>query len=116
MGRRQYIGARYVPKIFNWEGSSEWRSGVAYEALTIVTRNGNSYTSKIPVPSNIGEPERNPTYWSITGFKGDTGNGIASIEKTGTSYGVDTYTITMTDGTTYEFTVTNGVLMHYIMY
>ena len=34
--------------------------------------------------------------------------GIASIEKTGTEGLVDTYTITMTDGTTSSFTVTNG--------
>lgn len=68
MSTRQYIGARYVPKFFDWDGSPEWRSGVAYEALTIVTRNGNSYTSKIPVPSNIGAPESNPTYWVATGL------------------------------------------------
>lgn len=68
MSTRQYIGARYVPKFFDWDGSAEWRSGVAYEALTIVTRNGNSYTSKIPVPSNIGAPENNPTYWVATGL------------------------------------------------
>ena len=67
MSVRQYIGARYVPKFFDWDGSPEWRSGVAYEALTIVTRNGNSYTSKIPVPSNIGAPESNPEYWVSTG-------------------------------------------------
>jgi hypothetical protein len=42
------------------------------------------------------------------GAKGDTGNGIASIEKTSTVGNVDTYTITMTDGTTATFTVTNG--------
>ena len=34
--------------------------------------------------------------------------GIASIEKTGTEGLVDTYTITMTDGSTSSFTVTNG--------
>lgn len=68
MSTRQYIGARYVPKFFDFGGSAEWRSGVAYEALTIVTRNGNSYTSKIPVPSNIGEPENNPEYWVSTGL------------------------------------------------
>lgn len=68
MSTRQYIGARYVPKFFDWDGSTDWRSGVAYEALTIVTRNGNSYTSKIPVPSNIGAPEENPTYWAATGL------------------------------------------------
>ena len=42
------------------------------------------------------------------GDKGETGTGIASIEKTGTSGLVDTYTITYTDGTTQEYTVTNG--------
>lgn len=68
MATRQYIGARYVPKFFDFGGSTEWREGVAYEALTIVTRNGNSFTSKIPVPSNIGAPESNPTYWAATGI------------------------------------------------
>ncbi len=42
------------------------------------------------------------------GLKGDTGNGISSIAKTGTSGLVDTYTITYTDGTPSTFTVTNG--------
>lgn len=40
--------------------------------------------------------------------KGDTGNGISTIVKTSTVGLVDTYTITMTDGTTSTFTVTNG--------
>ena len=43
-----------------------------------------------------------------TGATGATGNGISSITKTGTQGLVDTYTITMTDGTTATFTVTNG--------
>lgn len=42
------------------------------------------------------------------GEQGETGNGISSITKTGTVGLVDTYTITMTDGSTYNFTVTNG--------
>lgn len=67
MSTRQYIGARYVPKFFDRNNSAEWVSGVAYEALTIVTRLGNSYTSKIPVPTNIGAPESNPRYWVATG-------------------------------------------------
>lgn len=44
----------------------------------------------------------------IQGPKGDTGNGIVSIEKTSTVGLVDTYTITFTDGTTFNFTVTNA--------
>ena len=42
------------------------------------------------------------------GGKGEAGVGIESIEKTGKSGLVDTYTITMTDGSTSTFTVTNG--------
>ena len=68
MATRQYIGARYVPKFFDYNGSSNWRSGTEYEALTIVTLNGNSYTSKIPVPSSVGSPDQNPDYWVATGL------------------------------------------------
>lgn len=40
--------------------------------------------------------------------KGIDGNGIASIEKTGSQGLIDVYTITYTDGTKSTFTVTNG--------
>ncbi len=49
------------------------------------------------------------TNQSAAGLKGDTGNGISKIEKTGTEGLVDTYTITYTNGDTTTFTVTNGV-------
>lgn len=65
MATNQYIGARYVPKFAN---PVEWSSGRAYENLTIVTYLGNSYTSKIPVPSTVGNPADNPTYWAATGI------------------------------------------------
>ena len=68
MSTRQYIGARYVPKFYDFEGSTEWRPGVEYENLTVVTRNRNSYTSRKPVPANVGEPETNPEYWAATGL------------------------------------------------
>ena len=42
------------------------------------------------------------------GAMGENGVGIAKIEKTSSDGNVDTYTITLTDGTTYTFTVTNG--------
>lgn len=65
---RQYIGARYVPKFYESSlGTSAWEAGVIYEPLTIVTYNGNSYTSKKPVPSNIGNPSAHPEYWVATG-------------------------------------------------
>lgn len=41
--------------------------------------------------------------------KGEAGNGIQSIVKTGTSGNIDTYTITYDDGNTTTFTVTNGL-------
>lgn len=67
---RQYIGARYVPKFFENPNTNDsaWLQGVAYEALTIVTLAGNSYTSKKPVPASIGSPNLNPEYWVSTGI------------------------------------------------
>lgn len=41
-------------------------------------------------------------------LKGQEGQSIKAIKKTSTSGLVDTYTITLTDGTTSTFTVTNG--------
>ena len=66
MGNRQYIGARYVPKFFNNNGSNEWVSGITYEALTIVTYLNNTYTSVKPVPSNVGSPNLATEYWACT--------------------------------------------------
>lgn len=57
---RQYVGARYVPKVMG-----EWNKALQYEALSIVTYAGNSFTSKVPVPANIDIS--NTTYWVNTG-------------------------------------------------
>lgn len=57
---RQYVGARYVPKIMG-----EWDKNIAYEALSIVTYKGNSFTSKIPVPAKVDIGDE--TYWANTG-------------------------------------------------
>lgn len=66
---RQYIGARYVPRFFeNAQGGTDWVSGMIYEPLTIVTYNGNSYTSKRTVPATVGNPSANPGYWAATGL------------------------------------------------
>ena len=66
MAVRQYVGARYVPKFYEFN-NGVWQSNTEYEPLTIVQYNGNSYTSKKPVPSTIGDPSANPAYWVATG-------------------------------------------------
>ena len=56
---RQYVGARYVPKIMG-----EWNKALRYEALSVVTYMGNSFTSKVPVPVNVDIT--NTDYWINT--------------------------------------------------
>lgn len=57
-----YIGARYVPVFAT---PTQWNPNTAYEPLTIVTNEGNSYTSKQFVPAGIAIT--NDTYWELTG-------------------------------------------------
>ena len=67
---RQYIGARYVTKIYENSldpSSAEWEVGRSYEPLTLVTYLNSSYLSKKEVPASIGDPAANPAYWVITG-------------------------------------------------
>lgn len=59
---RQYIGARYVPKFAD---PIEWQNNTSYEALTVVSYNYASYTSKKPVP--VGVAPTNSEYWALTG-------------------------------------------------
>lgn len=68
MANVQYIGARYVPKFFENpdDQSNDWKAGVLYEALMIVTYNNDSYTSKKTVPPSVGNPADNPVYWACT--------------------------------------------------
>lgn len=61
-GVTQYVGARYVPLFAN---PIEWDSAHAYEPLTIVLHQGNSYTSRQSVPTGIDIS--NETFWAMTG-------------------------------------------------
>lgn len=56
----QYIGARYVPLIMG-----AWDSTIDYEPLSIVTYQGNSYTSRRYTPA--GTQITNNEYWALTG-------------------------------------------------
>ena len=58
--RNVYVGHRYVPKIFG-----EWDKKNQYEGLSIVTHQGNSYTSKKRVP--VGIDILNEEFWVVTG-------------------------------------------------
>ena len=62
MAVTQYVGARYVPLFAE---PLEWDKNTAYEPLTIVYNNGNSYTSRQHVPTGIEID--NETYWALTG-------------------------------------------------
>jgi len=62
MAVTQYIGARYVP-IF--AEPLEWDITKEYEPLTIVYYQGNSYTSRQAVPTNVNITDTN--YWALTG-------------------------------------------------
>lgn len=67
---RQYIGARYVIKIYENSqdpSSAEWEQG-NYEPLIMVTWQNGSYLSKKEVPATVGNPANNPNYWVQTGF------------------------------------------------
>ena len=59
-GQNVYVGHRYVPKIFG-----EWDKSKNYEALSIVTHQGVSYTSRQGVP--VGIEIENGDYWVATG-------------------------------------------------
>lgn len=61
MAVREYIGARYVPLF----ADDPWTNTVAYEPLTIVLNEGNSYTSRQYVP--IGIDISNEEFWALTG-------------------------------------------------
>ena len=61
-GVRQYVGARYVPLFAE---PLEWSDTREYEPLTIVTYQGNSYTSRQYVPTGI--EITNSEYWALTG-------------------------------------------------
>lgn len=62
MATTQYIGARYVPLFAE---PIEWDKTKQYEPLTIVSANGNSYTSRQFVPSGI--EITNDAFWAMTG-------------------------------------------------
>lgn len=70
MATNRYIGARYVP-IF----AGAWDNTQEYEPLTIVSYQGDSYTSRGYVPTGIAI--NNTQYWAKTG---DFNQQVASLQ------------------------------------
>lgn len=56
MATNKYIGARYVPLVVG-----TWTPNTSYEALSVVMYQGDSYISKVPVPSGVAIT--NTAYW-----------------------------------------------------
>lgn len=69
-GVTQYVGARYVPLFAE---PLEWDRTKAYEPLTIVLYQGNSYTSRQYVPADV--EIANDAFWA------ETGNYNAQVEQ-----------------------------------
>lgn len=92
-----YSGERYVPVFMG-----EWDSTKKYDALSIVTSGGNSYTSSRPVPS--GTALTNTTYWSMTGSfndqVADLTSRISTIENKLSSRDVSLYVRPLTGSAT----------------
>lgn len=66
----QYVGARYVPKIYTNTvdpASAEWEANTTYEPLTIVTFNNATFISRVPVPASVGNPVAAPNFWLESG-------------------------------------------------
>ena len=90
----------------------DWTRGRHYYPQQVVQYNGASYLCTRSIIS-YATPDTDPAHFKLfaagqQGEQGETGNGIASITKISTVGLVDTYRITFTDGTTYDYTVTNG--------
>lgn len=62
MAVREYVGARYVPLFAD---PIQWSNTIAYEPLTVVLYEGDSYTSRQYVP--VGIDIHNVNYWAETG-------------------------------------------------
>ena len=84
-------------------------TGAAGSSAT-VTNSGTSTAAVLDftIPQGAKGAQGEQGQQGIQGLTGATGNGISSIDKIDTSGLVDTYRITLTDNTHYDFTVTNG--------
>ena len=112
----------YTLTIYYSDGTSDTTSsirGATGNGIASIAKTGSSGTNPKVDTYTITYTDGNTDTFTVTnGLKGDTGatgatgNGIATIAKTSSTVVdgrvVDTYTVTMTNGTTSTFEVTNG--------
>ena len=78
MAKRQIIPVDRVVKchVHSVDGSASYEGGVAYEAGTLVTYNGTSYTAIIDIEDTDSDtPDEAPDRWAITPNAFGSGNG-----------------------------------------
>lgn len=110
----QVAGGEYLPLNATRVDANTFTYSVPVDGLD--DSSGNLFTFVVTSAVDLPSGSELQSVWSneVTyviagqGEKGDDGVGIASIEKTGSEGNVDIYTVTLTDGTTYEYRVTNG--------
>lgn len=103
-----YLG---IPKGDTGEKGDKGNTGDAAGFGTVTaTIDANVGTPSVEVTASGADTAKNFSFvfHNMKGNTGDTGNGIASIALKSTSGSVKTYTITMTNGSTFDFDVTDG--------
>ena len=83
----------------------EWLASISGKEIVLTVTSDNKLMWKY----NNESDDKARLLLDLSTLKGETGNGILSIEKTGQNGLIDIYTITFTNGTTTTFTVTNGM-------
>lgn len=95
-----------------WKRMVEYVNGVMPKKTTDLVNDAGFITDFSELPPDQREALRGPR--GLRGKQGDQGNpgepgrGIESIRKTSSSGLTDTYTITFTDGSSYQYNVVNG--------
>lgn len=94
----------------SYDNGQSWQPlGVKQSGSVITGADGKTPQLRINTETNFWEVSYDDgASWASLGVKA-TGTGIMSIGKTDTNGNVDTYTVTLTNGDEYTFTVANGI-------
>ena len=95
------------------------KGNITIEEPNLPTLESQNIKNLVPILDN--SKEENSLILQVSGFgpmgpkgeRGQEGNGILRIEKTGNEGSIDYYTIFFTNGTTFEYSIQNGVVYYY---